>query len=152
MTCKTCNAENAENAVICSNCGTPLNQEQPAYIPTPPPAQYYAPQQNMPPQNAAPYYAPPQEQPVVRKEIPEENKPLSPWAYFGLQLLFAIPVVGFIFLIIYSCSGANINRRNFARSYWCSLLVSVIVTVLLIVAAVAFGFGMESIASVLSSL
>ena len=55
--------------------------------------------------------------------IPAENRPLSPWAYFGLQILFAIPVVGFIFLIVFSCSRANINRRNFARSYWCSLIL-----------------------------
>lgn len=144
MTCKTCNAENAENAVICSNCGTPLNQEQPAYIPTPPPAQYYAPQQNMPPQNAAPYYAPTQEQPVVRKEVPEEFKPLSPWAYFGLQLLFAIPVVGFIFLIIYSCNGSNINRRNFARSYWCSLLIGGIVAVIYFVVILVLGLAAGS--------
>ena len=53
--------------------------------------------------------------------------PLSPWAYFGLQILFAIPIVGFIFLIIFSISGANINRRNFARSYWCVYIVIAVI-------------------------
>lgn len=48
---------------------------------------------------------------------PDVFKPLSPWAYFGLSILFSLPVVGFIFLIIFSVSDANINRRNFARSY-----------------------------------
>lgn len=47
-----------------------------------------------------------------------DNRPLSPWTYFGLQLLYALPLVGTVFLIIHSFSR-NINRRNFARSYWC---------------------------------
>lgn len=42
---------------------------------------------------------------------PDVFKPLSPWAYFGLSILFSLPVVGFIFLIIFSVSDANINRR-----------------------------------------
>lgn len=55
---------------------------------------------------------------------PDVFKPLSPWAYFGLSILFSLPVVGFIFLIIFSVSDANINRRNFARSYWCIYVIN----------------------------
>ena len=50
--------------------------------------------------------------------------PLSPWAYWGLTLLFTVPVVGFVFLIVFSISDGNINRRNFARSYWISLILA----------------------------
>ena len=28
--------------------------------------------------------------------LPPENRPLSPWAYFGYSLLFAIPLIGLI--------------------------------------------------------
>lgn len=64
--------------------------------------------------------------------------PLSPWAYFWLQILFSIPVIGFIFLIIYSISSANINRRNFARSYFCFIiLVGIIVGILFATGALA---------------
>ena len=56
--------------------------------------------------------------------IPEQYRPLSPWAYFGLGLLFSVPVVGFVFLIVFSISRANINRRNFARSYFCGLIIA----------------------------
>ena len=84
-----------------------------------------------------PQYEPAPVAPVVQEKvetkIPEENQPLSPWSYFWLQVLFSIPVVGFIFLIVFSFSGANINRRNFARSYWCGLLIFVIVLVIWIV-------------------
>ena len=58
--------------------------------------------------------------------------PISPWAYFGLSILFSIPVVGFIFLIIFSVSDANINRRNYARSYWCMLILVAVVAVIAI--------------------
>ena len=102
MFCKYCGASLADNANHCTNCGAAVEKEKPVQQPV--------------------FYAAPTP-PVVTNEIPEENKPLSPWAYFGLQILFAIPVVGFIFLIIFSCNGSNINRRNFARSYWCSLIL-----------------------------
>lgn len=59
--------------------------------------------------------------------IPTEYKPLSAWAYFGYQLLFAIPFAGFICAIIFALDNSNINRRNFARSYFCSLVLAVII-------------------------
>ena len=61
--------------------------------------------------------------------IPAEYKPLSPWAYIGYGILFAIPVVGFICLIVFSINGSNLNRRNYARSYWCALLIALLLIV-----------------------
>ena len=112
MYCKNCGAAVEDEAMVCANCGTQVRE--PAAVP----------------QQKVVYAAP-----IVTNEIPEENRPLSPWAYAGLQILFAIPIVGFIFLIVFSCSGANINRRNFARSYWCFLLI------VAIVCAIAFMAG-----------
>ena len=71
-----------------------------------------------------------------------QYKPLSPWAYFGLQILFGIPIVGFIFLIVFSISKANINRRNFARSYWCVyILAAIIIGVAALITGLTAGFG-----------
>ncbi len=74
-------------------------------------------------------------------QIPYSYKPLSPWAYFGYGLLFSIPLVGFILLIVFSFSNDNINRRNYARSYWCALLVAVIVGVVITILGLIFGFA-----------
>ena len=52
-----------------------------------------------------------------------EFRPLSPWAYLGYGVLFAIPVVGFVLLIVFSLSDGNINRKNYARSYFCAFLI-----------------------------
>ncbi|MCH5276120.1 MAG: hypothetical protein J1E65_09785 [Lachnospiraceae bacterium] len=71
----------------------------------------------------------------IPENIPEEYRPISMWGYFGYQLLFSIPCVGFILLIIFAVGGtSNINVRNFARSYFCYLIILAILFVLLLVA------------------
>lgn len=85
--------------------------------------------------------------------IPEQYRPLSPWAYFGLGLLFNVPVVGFVFLIVFSISRANINRRNFARSYFCGLIIALgvgaVVFVLMLTGVISSGV-LSDIASSIS--
>lgn len=50
--------------------------------------------------------------------------PISMWGYFGYEILFLIPFLGFILLIIFSVGGTrNINLRNFARSYFCLIII-----------------------------
>ena len=63
-------------------------------------------------------------------QLPEKYRPISAWGYFGYQLLFSIPFLGFIFLIVFSLSNSNINRRNFARSYFCVVIIAIIVALL----------------------
>ena len=61
------------------------------------------------------------------ENLPEEYKPLSPWTYFLLNIVYAIPLIGIIVLIVMALGGTdNINKRNYARSFFCSLLVSAI--------------------------
>ena len=79
----------------------------------------------------------------------EQYRPLSPWAYFGLTLLFSIPVVGFVFLLVFTFNNNNINRRNFARSYWCGALIAVCVSILLIIIAAILGIDLNQIRSAL---
>lgn len=64
--------------------------------------------------------------------IPEEYRPISMWGYFGYELLFSIPCVGFILLIVFSVGGTkNVNLRNFARSYFCFLVIMVVLVLIL---------------------
>lgn len=70
-------------------------------------------------------------------------KPVSAWGYLGYKILFAIPVIGWFFLIVFACSGKNFNRRSFARSYFCVLLIGIIfcgIAVLILWAAGAFPY------------
>lgn len=50
------------------------------------------------------------------------------WGYFGYEILFSIPIIGFIFILVFSFGGTNnINLRNFARSYFCVLIILLII-------------------------
>ena len=76
--------------------------------------------------------------------IPEEYKPISMWGYFGYELLFSIPCVGFIILLVFAFGGnKNINVRNFARSYFCYFIIVAVITLILVaifgVGALSFG-------------
>ena len=51
---------------------------------------------------------------------------LGAWSYFFLSILYAVPVIGLIFLLIHSFSTGNENLRHYARSYFVRLLVIVI--------------------------
>lgn len=71
------------------------------------------------------------------RSLPEQYRPLSPWAYFGYTILFSIPILGIICLIFCSVSNSNINRRNFARSYFCVLAIAFILIIVSIVANIS---------------
>ena len=126
MICKHCGTEMKDDAKFCLGCGAPA--EAPFT-----------------------YYAPPVPNVVVQNNhqddgfLPEKYRPLGAWTYFGLQILFAIPVVGFIFLIIFSCNGSNINRRNFARSYWCGLVIFGVIALVTLLIIVLLG-GLSALA------
>ena len=99
MNCPKCGAATEDGVLFCRNCGARISD--PVRI---------------------------AERPAPEKS-PSAYKLLGPWAYLGYSILFAIPVIGFIFLVVFSFSGANINRRNYARSYWCALLVFLILLI-----------------------
>ena len=68
------------------------------------------------------------------RNLPDEIRPISMWGYFGYQILFAIPLVGFVLLIVFALGGTrNVNVRNFARSYFCVLIISIILVIIMIV-------------------
>ena len=117
MRCPNCGYDNTHPGRFCFQCGAAL----PTAVPTP-------------------VYYPP------ASTIPEEYKPLSPWAYYGYSLLYTIPVVGFIALICIACgASSNKNAVNYARSYFCGLLITLILAVVLVLFASAFGITLFGI-------
>ena len=85
-----------------------------------------------------PYY---QSGEVPPEAIPPQYKPLSPWAYLGYQILFTIPLVGLIALIIFALNNDNVNSRNFARSYFCVLVIAIVIFVSILILSPAFTSG-----------
>lgn len=125
MYCQNCGTKLEEGVKFCPNCGANKEKDTDEVVNTNNQYQSY---------NNGMYH-----DPKTNKDIPIEYKPLGAWAYFGWGLLFAIPIVGFIILIVFACGATNnINLRNYARSYFCYLLIALII---LLVFLVLFSIG-----------
>ena len=83
----------------------------------------------------------------MKYNVPDELQPMSPWKYFGLQILYTIPLIGQIFLICHAIGSHNINKRNFARSYFCVLVI-----ILVIVGIICIILGFDKIGTLISEL
>ena len=74
----------------------------------------------------------------ARSENSGECKPISMWGYFGYEILFSLPFIGWIILIVNAVSAKNVNLRNFARSYFCFLIV--LAAIFVMSSAMSFSF------------
>ena len=109
MYCKNCGTENPGKALFCKECGAKLNEEDTVK---------YATASNLP---------------ASSKKKTMDTTPISMWGYFGYEILFSIPIVGFVLLLVFSFGGTNnMNLRNFARSYFCFTIIVVVLFVLLL--------------------
>ena len=71
-------------------------------------------------------------QPLTETNLPEEFKPISPWGYLGYNILFSIPLIGTIMLFVYAFGGTSkVNVRNYARSYFCIILLFIAILIFL---------------------
>ena len=74
--------------------------------------------------------------------LPDEYRPISMWGYFGHEILFSIPIVGLSVLLVFSFGGTNnVTLRNFARSYFCFLIVIVIFAIIVAIIGGAAAVG-----------
>ena len=73
--------------------------------------------------------------------LPPELRPLSPWTYFGLEILYLIPVIGVIFLLCHAIGSSNVNKRNFACSHFCGQLLVLLVVLVLACTGALTGLG-----------
>lgn len=129
MFCQKCGHKAVDGAAFCENCGAKIEQPG-AGAPS---------AGSEPVRQAQPQTIVVQQREITEDQLPARLRPLSPWAYFGYNLLFSIPIVGFILLIVFSCSGANINRRNYARSFWCVLVLAAIAAAIVLIILAATG-------------
>ena len=160
MICKNCSAQIPDGSKFCTACGhkivvepfvAPKPQQPPQTEPTqvPPQAQHMQtpPQtEHMQTPSQAPYtQIPPQ---VQQGQVPPYNlngtqqqtvskntaldAPLTVLDFFLMSLLSFVPIIGFVFLLIWAFSGnTNINRKNYARAALIWILVSIGLVILL---------------------
>lgn len=156
MICKNCSAQIPDGSKFCTVCGhkivvepfvAPKPQQPPQTEPTqvPPQAQHMQTQHTQVPSQAPYTQIPPQ---VQQGQVPPYNlngtqqqtvskntaldAPLTVLDFFLMSLLSFVPIIGFIFLLIWAFSGnTNINRKNYARAALIWILVSIGLVILL---------------------
>ena len=142
MICKNCSAQIPDGSKFCTVCGhkivvepfvAPKPQQPPQTEPTQVPPQ--APYTQIPPQvqqgHVPPYNLNGTQQQTVSKNT-ALDAPLTELDFFLMSLLSFVPIIGFIFLLIWAFSGnANINRKNYARAALIWILVSIGLVILL---------------------
>ncbi|MGN1472913.1 MAG: zinc-ribbon domain-containing protein [Eubacteriales bacterium] len=75
--------------------------------------------------------------PDTKKHLKEKSGTVSMMGFFGLELLFSLPLVGWIFCVIMMFAPKNENIKNFARSkliwvvFWGLLLIGVSIALLI---------------------
>lgn len=75
----------------------------------------------------------------------ERYKPISPLGYIGYEILYAIPVVGFICMIIFAITAKNVNVKNFARAQFVALIIGIIIVLVLSIVAALAGVTPEQL-------
>jgi len=115
MFCENCGANIPPNTSFCSSCGTsfaaapvpaPPPQPQPAYTPPPP----------------QPYY----NQQTAYRPAAASREPLSVGSFIGMFFLSALPIAGFIMLLIWAFSSdVNVNKKNYSRAILIMSLIGI---------------------------
>lgn len=131
--CKHCGLLLPAGHHTCPRCGAPA--PLPSALPAQPPLYWEQPREQAAPQ--------PPEGPRYRVADAPKRGPMGLAGYFGSLCLFAIPVVGLIFMLIWSISErVRPERRRLAQAY---LIRSVIISAIVLVVAVLFSAYMSSI-------
>ena len=168
MFCTKCGAALTPGTRFCTTCGAPV--EEPVTAPETPvveevPAAPVAPTPVEPtpvPVQPAPAPVQPAPAPVQPVVAPVQYVPVQPvqqmtaapkkevagvGRYFWTMLLFTIPVVGFIFSIIFSFAPRNKSFKNFSRAmmiwYIIAIVIAIAIIVLLSVLGKSIGSALE---------
>ncbi len=145
MICKNCGIEINDDSKFCVGCGIAVEQPVAEAQPVAEPVVEAQPVVAQPIYQQPVYQEAPAQKEITVEDLPDHLKPVGAWGYFGLQLLFSIPIVGFVFLIVFSFSRGNLNRRSFARSYWCAALVGVAIFMIILLFVAVLGFSARDV-------
>ena len=101
------------SANFCLTCGTPLDQ-----------GMIQCPNCGRRISDSPPIYPP-------MMPYQDVNRPLGTWDFFWIRVLCGLPIIGIVFILIWSFDGQSVNRRNLARSMVISWLAGIVLALVL---------------------
>ena len=126
--CTACGGELQEGIAFCTHCGAKAGQAAP---------NSQMPQMQPPSRSTAQAATRPAPQPA--REQPQDNA-VGTGAFFGLILLFSLPVIGWLVCIILAFSAKNRNIRNFSRAMLIWLVIALVI-------GIVAGFAVKALVS-----
>ena len=106
--CTECGKEIMEGTTFCTECGTKISENQTPPKPVPAPAAVQPPQAKNPDTVGTGYF-------------------------FGMMLVYALPLIGLIICLITAFTGKNQSKRNFAKAFLIWLIIGIILAVIVAV-------------------
>ena len=134
MICSRCGYEISDHAAYCPYCGQTVQKEEPDMRESMSRGTAYEGAERSP--QGTGYRTRPRPPRITLEDLPPELRPMHAWSYVGWGILFALPIAGLVLVIVFSCVGGNINRKRFARSYLCWLLIAAVIITILAVMGV----------------
>ena len=125
--CTGCGSELREGVAFCTECGAKAEQ----HVSQQPAAPQTVPQRvSQPTVQPAPQY-------TLQPAAEDPNKVVGTGAFFGMMLLFSIPVIGWIACVIMAFAPKNENIRHFARANLIWLIIALLIAGLISLAVSA---------------
>ena len=109
--CKECGAEIPEGVSFCNACGASVQQQS------------VQPQQTV---MAQPAVSP---QPV--QQAPLADGTVGTGYFFGMMLVYAIPIVGWIACILTALKGKHQTKKNFAKAMMIWLIIGLVLSLIM---------------------
>ncbi len=125
MFCTKCGKENPDGTKFCGSCGAEIGGANPQVV-----------QQVIPPQDPQPTNPINTTNPVNQNNQAKDTEPkpksdgkyavMSVGEFFSSMLIMAIPVIGWVFAIVWACGGTKkVNKANLARATLINIVICV---------------------------
>lgn len=145
-TCPNCGAVVSDDVMFCTECGTALAAPAPVVEHVPVPAPQPEPVEVQPVQEVKAEVKPEEPKKVEPKKKDRAAEPVKTAAFFWLQLLFALPCIGWLIALIVALAAKKKSLKNYATSVLIWVIVGLVVAILVAVGTFLFyKFGLPKL-------